>query len=295
MVNIQLADKAGFCFGVKRAIKTAFDATKDVGNVYCLGPLIHNPQEVERLRRAGIKTVEGFSGLEPGDSLIIRSHGVPPETIVQARARGLHVIDLTCPFVGKAQRHAESLARDGYLVVVVGEKNHPEVQSILGHAGKNAIVVETADEIDGQNLASRIGVVAQTTQSYGNFSEIVLRLLRLSTELKVFNTICSSTKERQDAARVLARQVEVMIVVGGRNSANTSRLASLCREEGRLTYHIEVADEIQDEWLRGVKMVGVTAGASTPDWIVEGVLKRLELSSLSIQVGERVNTGGENG
>lgn len=274
-MKVLVADKAGFCFGVKRAISTAFDAA-GAGRVYCLGPLIHNPQEVARLRRAGVETVEDFSALRPGDSLIIRSHGVPPSVLAQARQQGLTIIDLTCPFVGKAQRDAESLHREGYQVVVVGEKQHPEVQSILGYAGENSVVVEQADQIDELNLQTKIGVVAQTTQSYGNFSEIVLTLLRLSKELKVFNTICSSTKERQEAARVLAREVDLMLVVGGRNSANTSRLAELSRLEGKPTYHIELAEEIRPEWLEGVKSIGVTAGASTPDWIVQGVLDMLK-------------------
>lgn len=273
-MEIFLADKAGFCFGVKRAINTAYEAAGK-GRIYCFGPLIHNPQEVERLRRAGIETIDDFSLLQPGDTLVIRSHGVPPRVLAEARDRDLTVIDLTCPFVGKAQRHAEALSKDGYQVIVVGEKQHPEVQSILGHAGDDAVVLETAEDVDSMNLRSRLGIVAQTTQSYSNFSEIVLKLLRISKELKVFNTICSSTKERQEAARVLARQVDVMLVVGGRNSANTTRLASLCRQEGKPTYHIEVADEIRLEWLEGIASIGVTAGASTPDWVVEGVLEKL--------------------
>jgi 4-hydroxy-3-methylbut-2-enyl diphosphate reductase len=273
-MEIFLADKAGFCFGVKRAINTAFEAA-DKGRVYCLGPLIHNPQEVERLSQAGVATVEDFSSLKPGDFLVIRSHGVPPRVLVQARDKGLNIIDLTCPFVGKAQRDAEALKREGYQVVVIGEKKHPEVQSILGYAGDNAVVVEKAEDVEGLELQSRLGIVAQTTQSYGNFSEIVLTLLRLSKELKVFNTICNSTKERQEAARILAGQVDVMLVIGGRNSANTSRLVSVCVQEGKPTYHIEVAEEIQPEWLKGANKVGITAGASTPDWVVEGVLQKL--------------------
>ncbi len=279
-MEIFLADKAGFCFGVKRAISTAYEAAGR-GHVYCLGPLIHNPQEVERLRRMGIETVADFSTLKPGDSLIIRSHGVPPRVLNQARDMGLTIIDLTCPFVSKAQRDAEVLQKEGYQVVVVGEKKHPEVQSILGYAGENAVVVETVEDIEEGAFQKRLGIVAQTTQSYSNFSEIVLRLLRLSKELKVFNTICSSTKERQEAARILASQVDVMLVVGGRNSANTTRLATLCRQEGKPTYHIEVADEIRPEWIEGVSSVGVTAGASTPDWVVEGVLERLKQEKTS--------------
>jgi small subunit ribosomal protein S1 len=274
-MEIFLADKAGFCFGVKRAINTAFE-TAGKGNVYCLGPLIHNPQEVDRLREAGVRTVEDFSSLNPGDYLIIRSHGVPPLVLAQARERGLQIIDLTCPFVGKAQQEAELLQKEGYQVIVIGEKQHPEVQSIIGHAGNDAVVLETVDDVEGVTLKNRLGVVAQTTQSYSNFSEIVLKLLSLSKELKVFNTICHSTKERQDAARVLAGQVDVMLVVGGRNSANTTRLVSVCKQEGKPTYHIEVADEIRPEWLMGATKVGVTAGASTPDWVVDGVMKKLK-------------------
>jgi len=273
-MDVYLADKAGLCFGVKRAINTAFEAAAK-GRVYCLGPLIHNPQEVERLRQAGVQLVEDFSSLAQGDSLIIRSHGVPPGVLDEIRKKGLRIIDLTCPFVSKAQRDAEALHKDGYQVVIVGEKKHPEVQSIRGYAGDNAVVVETADDVEGMQFKNRLGIVAQTTQSYSNFSKIVLKLLRLSKELKVFNTICDSTQERQDAARVLAGKVDVMLVVGGRNSANTSRLVSVCQQEGKPTYHIEVADEIQTPWFDGVTKVGVTAGASTPDWVVEGVLEKL--------------------
>lgn len=278
-MEVFLADKAGFCFGVKRAINTAFEAAAK-GKVYCLGPLIHNPQEVERLRQAGVDLVEDFSSLQEGDALIIRSHGVPPGVLDQARKKGLQIIDLTCPFVSKAQRDAQALHRDGYQVVIVGEKKHPEVQSIHGYAGENAVVVESAEDVEGIRFKNRLGVVAQTTQSYSNFSKIVLKLLRLSKELKVFNTICNSTQERQDAARVLAGKVDAMLVVGGRNSANTSRLVSVCVQEGKPTYHIEVADEIQPQWFAGVSRVGVTAGASTPDWVVEGVLKKLKSGKL---------------
>jgi 4-hydroxy-3-methylbut-2-enyl diphosphate reductase len=279
-MEVILAEKAGFCFGVQRAINTAFKAA-GAGKVFCLGPLIHNPQEVSRLRDAGVETVEDFSKLRSGDSLIIRSHGVPPAVLAQAREKGLTIIDLTCPFVAKAQQHAQSLSREGYRVVVVGEKKHPEVQSILGYAGESSVVVERPEDIDQLKLQGRLGVVAQTTQSYGNFSEIVLRLLRLSNELKVFNTICSSTKERQDATRILASRVDVMIVVGGRNSANTSRLVSLSREAGKPTYHVEVVDEIQSKWLNGARTVGVTAGASTPGWVIDAVLERLRAEGKS--------------
>ncbi len=279
-MEIILADKAGFCFGVKRAINTAFEAVTS-GTVYCLGPLIHNPQEVDRLRKAGVETVDDFSTLTEGNSLIIRSHGVPPSVLEQAKGQGLKIIDLTCPFVGKAQRHAETLRDEGYQVVVVGEKEHPEVRSIIGYAGKDAMVIENVHDLDNIKLQHRIGIVAQTTQSYGNFSEIVLKLLSLSKELKVYNTICNSTTERQRAAQVLSRLVDVMLVVGGRNSANTSRLATICRQEGKPTHHIEVAGEIRPEWFQDARRIGVTAGASTPDWVLNEVLERLNQNDIS--------------
>ncbi len=272
-MEILLADKSGFCFGVKRAINTAFDAAH-TGKVFCLGSIIHNPQEVERLNLSGVATVENFSSLKPGDSIIIRSHGVPPSVLTEASDRELNIIDLTCPFVRKAQRDAETLKKEGYQVIVVGEQEHPEVQSIMCYAD-DVVVVGKAEDLEGLVLQSRLGIVAQTTQSYDNFSEIVLKLLRLSKELKIYNTICSSTKERQDAARILARQVDVMLVVGGRNSANTSRLVDVCKREGKHTYHIELANELRYEWLKDAKKVGITAGASTPDWVVEGVIKEL--------------------
>ncbi len=274
-MKIILAEKAGFCFGVKRAIETAFKAASK-GRVYCLGPLIHNPQEIERLRQEGVETVESLDVLSKGDAVIIRSHGVPPSVLARARDKGLTIIDLTCPFVGKAQRHAALLHQEGYQVVVVGEKKHPEVHSILGHAGPDALVVETPEDMEDKQFQQRIGVVAQTTQAYSNFSGVVLKLLELSKELKIFNTICTSTAERQESAQTLAGKADVMIVVGGRNSANTTRLVSLCREEGKQTYHIEVAEEIQSGWLKGAGTVGVTAGASTPDWIIDQVLRRLQ-------------------
>ncbi len=279
-MEILLADKAGFCFGVKRAINTAFDAAA-AGNVYCLGPLIHNPQEVDRLRAAGVETVDDFSTLKQGNALIIRSHGVPPSVLEQAKNQGLTIIDLTCPFVGKAQRYAEALRDEGYQVVVVGEKEHPEVRSIIGYAGKNAVVIENVQDLDEVKLQHRLGIVAQTTQSYGNFSEIVLKLLSISKELKVYNTICNSTTERQHAAQVLAKQVDVMLVVGGRNSANTSRLATICLRERKPTHHIEVAGELLPEWFKNARKIGVTAGASTPDWVLKEVLERLQKSDIS--------------
>src|SRR4030067_2226016 len=221
-MEIILADKAVFCVGVNRAINTAFEAAA-AGTVYCLGPLIHNPQEVDRLRQAGVVTVNDLAALKPGDSLIIRSHGVPPKVLSEARDKGIKIIDLTCPFVAKAQKHAETLKNERYQVGVAGEKKHPEGQSILGYAGEHAVVAESPADLHGMRVKPRLGGVAQTTQSDSNFSEIVLNLLSLSKELKVYNNICYSKTQRKHAARILAGKVDVMVGGGGRARATTRR------------------------------------------------------------------------
>lgn len=276
-MEIILAGNAGFCFGVKRAIKIAFDASEDYKeDVYTLGPIIHNPQVVERLETKGVKSIDSPSALSKG-VMIIRCHGAPsPKIIEEAEERGIKVLDATCPFVKKAHRHAIKLYKEGYQVVIVGDKKHPEVQGILGCIDGNASVVEGPEDIAGIPLRRKIGIIAQTTQSYSNFSKIVVELLKNAREVKVYNTICDATTLRQEEARELAEKVDLMLVVGGRNSANTTRLAQLCSESCKKVYHIEVAEEIEEWWFDGVEQVGVTAGASTPMWIIEDTIKRLQ-------------------
>jgi 4-hydroxy-3-methylbut-2-enyl diphosphate reductase len=192
------------------------------------------------------------------------------------KSKGLNVVNATCPFVVKAQKFAQQLAAEGYQVIVVGEGEHPEVIGIMGFAGDNAQVIEKASDINQIAIKSRVGVVAQTTQSLSNFREVVGALLEKSDELKVFNTICHATSHRQESALDIAREVDLMIVIGGHNSANTSRLASLCLQSGVTTHHIETAEELRPSWLKNVMTVGVTAGASTPEWIIEDVIRKLE-------------------
>lgn len=274
-MEILLAANAGFCFGVKRAINMAFDAAQNCdGDVYTLGPIIHNPQVVEKLGQEGVKSVNDLPA-QDGATVIIRTHGVPPGVMDEARSR-FNVIDATCPFVKKAQEDARALADKGYQVVLVGDKGHPEVKSILGSAGEGAVVVEKAGELQQIRLKKRIGVIVQTTQSFENLAAVVTECLSRAKVVKVYNTICNSTTVRQEATRELARQVDLMLVVGGRNSANTTRLTSICMDEGRATHHIEVPEEIMPEWLENVGKVGITAGASTPEWIINGVMERLK-------------------
>lgn len=274
-MKIVLSPHSGFCFGVKRATNMAFDAVADADCSICsLGPIIHSPQLVARLEEQGVTVVEQVEGLAEG-KVILRSHGVRADELAAIRHRGLTVIDATCPFVKKAQEHAALLSREGYDLVLVGEREHPEVQGILSYAagGSGAIhVVAHRGEAEALPLCGRLGVVAQTTQSPENLRQIVEVCLDKCKELRVFNTICDATAVRQDEARRLAAEVEMMIVIGGYNSANTCRLAQICRELQPRTHHVETAAEIDAAWFDEVESVGVTAGASTPRWIIDEVM-----------------------
>ncbi|MEW6410242.1 MAG: 4-hydroxy-3-methylbut-2-enyl diphosphate reductase [Nitrospirota bacterium] len=275
-MNIFITKNAGFCFGVKRAINIAFKAAaEDKNGTYTLGPIIHNPQVVQKLADEGVKEIEDIN---QGNirSIIIRSHGVRPEVYSDIKTKGYRIIDATCPFVKNAQRHADILKKEGYQVIIIGDKEHPEVKSILGYAGSKAIVVGSVEALQSVKLRKKVGIVAQTTQHYGNVVSIVRECLKTVRELRVFNTICDSTHVRQEATKELAKKVDVMIVVGGRCSANTGRLAEIAREIGTETYHIEVPDELREEWFDGIENVGVTGGASTPDWAINAVIERIK-------------------
>lgn len=273
-MEIVVAAHQGFCYGVRRAVTLATQPSSQPP-VYTLGPIIHNPQVVDRLAQQGVRSVDKLSDIAAG-TVIFRSHGVAPAMYQQAQVQGLKVIDATCPHVRKAQRAACSFAQRGYQVVVVGEAAHPEVQSIVAWAGEHVQVVETVQDAERLPFVPRLAVVAQTTISEALFKAVVAVLRTKCQELQVSHTICQATTERQQAARELASQVDVMVVVGGKNSANTTRLAELCRAVGTPTYHVETAQELQPAWFAGVRKAGVTAGASTPDWIIEEVIERMQ-------------------
>jgi len=248
------------------------------GPVYTLGPLIHNPQMVAYMEKRGAKVVGLQEGLPPG-VVVLRSHGVAPQVKEALVAQGHRVLDATCPFVRNAQMYARSLWEEGYKVVIVGKRGHEEVEGILGYTEGNAEVIWEPKEVMSLGELNRVGIVAQTTTPFEIFSLVVRELLRRARHLKVYNTICDSTVKRQEETVALARRADVMIVVGGRNSANTTRLVEMCCELGRPTYHIETARELRREWVEGACLVGVSAGASTPDWIVQEVLENLNLWS----------------
>jgi 4-hydroxy-3-methylbut-2-enyl diphosphate reductase len=275
-MEVKRAAWAGFCFGVKRAIDLALKARAEkTGPLFTLGPLIHNPQVVKFLADQGIQVIEEVAAVKEG-TLIIRSHGVEPEVLAAAQKTGLAVVDATCPFVKRAQRLARDLAAQGYTVVVVGDRNHPEVKGIVGWAGGQAQVVENPEEAAALPAFPRLGIIAQTTQPQANFEAVAEVLQQRNAEVKVFSTTCHAVAKRQEAALDLSRQVGVMVVVGGYASANTQKLTRLCLATGTPTYHIETADELKPEWFAGVKIAGLTAGASTPDWIIEEVERRMK-------------------
>ena len=273
-MEVILAKQAGFCFGVKRATHLAFEAADKGGETYTLGPIIHSPQVVQRLEEMGVKVLKNVEDADHG-TVIVRSHGVAAEELEAAVSRNLDIVDATCPFVKKAQEHVASLSRAGYDVVVVGDADHPEVQGIVSYATGRVFVVGSGEEAEALPRMPKIGVVAQTTQSFENLKHVVDACLSKGGEIRVFHTICDATAVRQEEAKALAGKVDCMIVIGGYNSANTKRLAEVCSELLPRTHHIETACQVDPAWFDGVEKVGVTAGASTPKWLIDEVLDRI--------------------
>lgn len=273
-MKVILAKHAGFCFGVRRALDLVMRAAES-GPIETLGPLIHNPQVVNRLAESGVRVVADLEDVSSG-RVVIPSHGLPEDVLRDARQRGLQVVDAACPFVKRVHEHAEKLAAEGFKVVVVGDAAHSEVRGILSAAGAGATAVASAKEVREAHWPEKVGVVAQTTQAAERFGEVVGAIASVVKETRAFNTICYATRDRQNAAAELAGKVDVMFVVGGKNSANTTRLHEICSKCGVPSYHVETAVEISEDWTRGRSVAGLTAGASTPDWVIEEVRRKLE-------------------
>jgi len=279
-MEIILASEMGFCFGVRRAVEMMEDATGVEGQMVSLGSVVHNPGVVARLKEQGLDVIASPDDVD-GRPVAITAHGVSAATVRDLEQRGARVVDTTCPIVTRSQQWAKRLAEDGFAVIVYGDPNHKEMRGVLGWAEGNAYAVPSIDAIDElpEDLPGRIGVLSQTTETEGHFAEFVRALLerrmdRIS-ELRVVNTLCNATTSQQAAAQELAHKVDLMIVIGGRESANTRHLAEVARDEGVETYHVESAGEIEPAWVAGRERVGVTAGASTPDEAVEAVVARL--------------------
>ncbi|HZP83504.1 MAG TPA: 4-hydroxy-3-methylbut-2-enyl diphosphate reductase [Chthonomonadaceae bacterium] len=276
--RIVLAEVAGFCFGVRRAVEMTEAARRErSGAVTTLGPIIHNEQVIARMGADGIGTAPTLEQIAEG-TVVLSAHGVSPAVRAQAQARGLGIVDVTCPFVTKVHRAACQLHEQGYQVLMVGDAGHTEVRGVQGAVeaiGGTVTVVSTPEAARTLPLGKRVGLVSQTTQNRENFAAIVAEVCKRAVDVRACNTICGATDELQEAAARLARQAEVVLVIGGKNSANTRRLCQLCAEAGTPAYHIASADEIEEAWLEGKTVIGLTAGASTPDWLIEEVARRL--------------------
>ncbi|MZP41713.1 bifunctional 4-hydroxy-3-methylbut-2-enyl diphosphate reductase/30S ribosomal protein S1 [Heliobacterium gestii] len=273
-MQVLLAEHAGFCFGVQRALDQVEKEVSQGNRVATFGPLIHNPQVVERLAQQGVGEVEDLEAASPG-RLVIRSHGVGPEVFEQAKQRGFDIVDATCPFVHKVQKLAKEFTDQGCQVIVAGDRHHPEVQGIVAWTGGKAFVVADEREAEALDLRGKAALIAQTTLKEATLRQIESALRVKADDLEVRNTICAATNKRQEAARRLADEVDVIVVVGGRNSSNTAKLAQICQSAGVPTYHVETADELELDWFLGKQKAGVTAGASTPRWIIEEVVQRM--------------------
>ena len=276
-MEIKIAEYCGFCYGVKRAVEMAEKAAADRVNGATLGPLIHNPQFIAELEAKGIACKDDLDQFTAGETVIFRSHGVGPEVYEKAEAKQLNIIDATCPNVRMAQKKAFQAAQDGYLPIIVGEKNHPEVKSIKKWAGENAIVVEYLKDISEVPQKDKYAVIIQTTFELQKFEEILAALQKeREGEYRVERTICLATSQRQNAAMKLAGEVDAFIVIGGRNSANTRHLYELVASKCPKAYHIETAAELEQEMFRDCIKIGITAGASTPDRLIKEAIVAME-------------------
>ena len=276
-MKVVLAENAGACYGVQRALDMAHEAAAGEGPVCTLGQLIHNPGVVADLARAGVRVADTPDDVAAG-TVVIRSHGVTPDVHEALAARDLVVVDATCPHVARAQKAAADLANDGCRVLVVGEAGHPEVEALRAYAkreGMKADVVLAPEDVP-DDLRAPIGIVVQTTQRRENLDAIVDTIRAQGIEPDVKRTICSATRLRQDAAAELSERVDAMVVIGGKNSSNTTRLAEICAATCARAFHVESADEIEASWFDGCSSVGVTAGASTPEDQIQDVVSLLE-------------------
>jgi (E)-4-hydroxy-3-methyl-but-2-enyl pyrophosphate reductase len=275
-MQVLLAEEYGFCFGVERAVEMVEEAIQQGATVRTLGPLIHNTQEIKRLEAEGVATINAPAEVAPGATAVIRAHGVTPEVQRDLEARAERVIDATCPFVTKVQKLAERAAAEGRDVVVVGNPDHPEMIGVKGYAPNHAHVVRDASEVAGLPRLHAPLVVSQTTIKLSTFLEAAEAVkTKADSEPQIVNTICSATRDRQDAARALAGHVDAFYIIGGKHSSNSIKLLSVCREQCPRSFLIETPAEINVADLRGVERVGVTAGASTPNWLIEQTLARL--------------------
>ncbi len=273
-MEVKLASSYGFCFGVKRAIEIA----EEHKNSATMGPLIHNQSEIDRLRNNfNVNLYNSLDEVRKDDTVIIRTHGIPKNDLKALKQKDVKVINATCPFVTTPQQIVKKATEDGYCVVIFGDSEHPEVKGVKSYGNDNVIVVLSTQDLENVVFKNdKIAVVAQTTRKKEEYLEIVNYLILRHKEVRVFNTICDATFENQDAARVLSKEVDVMLVIGGKNSSNTKQLFSIC-EENVESHLLEDENDLQLSWFNGKKLCGITAGASTPDWIIQNIINKLKI------------------
>ncbi len=270
-MDVKIARTAGFCWGVRRTVDQVMQvADQGIGRVVTLGPIIHNPQAVTRMREKGVGTVNAIAEVQAGTTVVVRTHGAVKTELEAAEARGLTVVDGTCPYVKYPQAMAQRLSSQGYHLVIVGDADHAEVKGVISYAEGPCTVVKPGGKVPAIK-DKKVAVIAQTTCIGADFERLVGALALRHKEVRAVNTICNDTEERQADARALAAEVDAVVVVGGKNSANTRHLAEICRAIQPRTWHVETEEELCPEWFDGCKLVGLSAGASTPDWVVEGV------------------------
>jgi 4-hydroxy-3-methylbut-2-enyl diphosphate reductase len=275
-MKVKLASNYGFCFGVKRAIKIA----EDYENSATMGPLIHNQDEINRLKNDfNVGLYNNLSDVKDHDTVIIRTHGIPKNDLKHLRTLNAKIINATCPFVTTPQQIVKKMSSEGYSILIFGDSDHPEVKGVQSYAENQNDVHIVLEPSDLQNIVfknNKIATVAQTTKKKEKYLEIVNYLILRNKEVRVFNTICDATFENQDAARELSKEVDIMIVIGGKNSSNTKQLHSICLENCPNSYLIENENELESSWFLNKSLCGVTAGASTPDWIIQQVVDKIE-------------------
>lgn len=274
-MKIQLASSYGFCFGVKRAIEIAEEHRGSV----TYGPLIHNKDEINRLKEGfNIGLAENIEDIQTVDAVVIRTHGIPKDELDLLNAQDHKIIDATCPYVTTPQNIVKSMSKEGYSIVIFGDAKHPEIKGVVSYAeySEDAFVVLEPEELEALPLKGKVAVVSQTTKKPEDFAKIVTALMLTRKEVRVFNTICNATFENQDAASELAKEADVMIVIGGKHSSNTKQLHSICERDCSDSYLIENCNEIEASWFDDKKLCGISAGASTPDWVVQNVIDKIQ-------------------
>ncbi len=272
-MKIELAQNYGFCFGVKRAIKIAEENI----NASTYGALIHNSKEIERLEkdfRVGL--TNDHKSFKAGEKAIVRTHGIPKNELQELQDTKVEVVDATCPYVTKPQQICQEMSEDGYDIIIFGDEAHPEIRGVKSYATYGARVVTCAKDLQDLKLKDKIALVAQTTRKVEDYMEIANYLIPRHKEVRVFNTICNATFENQEAVKKISKKADIMIIIGGKNSSNTKQLFSISQDDCQSSYHIEDENDLNIEWFRGKSFCGISAGASTPDWIIQNVVNFIE-------------------